>query len=470
MGARQTFRTWLYADAPAAPSTEDKAASSAASPVASQFGDTTARIGTYNLERIPESTFDKMCRHFQVRFGVAIRELLLTAPEWSVRGADPRIDAYVAAVLESVRVKLVRACVRTGAMRGAATFEPLYEHAVTSVEYPGENGEPVTEDVEGYRLRKLKTIARSNIRSILIDGVENLAGVEVNVPSGAKLLVERGECFVFSHNADDAGSYWGAGDLISAYDPWYRQQVIWDQAVRYTERFATPPTVAYHPPGQASDGSENSEHARRVVDGFMGANATATLPLGSDGEGKLYKTWDVEFKAVTTSASADFIAMLEYHDRAILRGVLVPDTVATQQQSTGSLALSNTHMDVLTLIEDGLLDEILDAVNAQLVPNIVRYTFGADAPVPRVESVGLTNERVAKLQAVFDKALEKGYVTNLDVDALADTLGVPVAEQTEAPTEPVEGEPLDASTRAAMVAMREAAQDVRMKLAAGGEA
>lgn len=461
MGIRATLRGWLFADAAQVPTTDDKALSASGSTVQAIFGDTEKRIGVYNPDRIPEKTYDAMMRHFQVRYGMQIRTLLLTAPEWTCAGPDPLVAAYVRDVIEAIRIRLIRSCVRKGAGRGMAPFALVWERAETEVSYLETDAlEPTQKVVGGYRIRKCKSLQRANVAEILVNGVEDFAGFKLVTPSSTELLVERGECFVFTHDFED-GNHWGEGDLRAAYDPWYRQQVMWDQWCRYIERFATPPVKVKHPIGKASDGTDYADLASALAASFLGENATATLPQP---EGKEEPGWDVEFMSMQTQqGGATFREALEWHDRAILRAVLMPDTAATQQQDTGSLALSQTHFDVMTLINDGLLDEIVDAVNRQLVPMIVRYTFGADTALPTVSTVGLTDETRAMLQRVLDAAMQKGIDPGIDFAAIAERLGLPVhAAETGATTD----EAVAASeARDALVAVREQAQALRLKLA-----
>lgn len=397
------------------------------STVAAVFGDVNARIGTYNPESISQATFVKMERHFQVRVGLSLIYLPLLTARWSVQGPDPVVNEYVTAAIRPLWRTIVRSAARTSCARGCAPHEVVWERRETTVEVPNQDTGELTEQViSGWVPAKVKDIDPASLKAILVDGVEDFAGYEVGQPSGATL--EATQCFHFA-NELQFGNFWGTSRLVGAYEPWYRQQLLWDFAMRYMERRGTPTTKVMFPPGNAADGTANDKVAEAIATGLVTDDAAVWLPSAPPNT----PGWDVGLME-DSQRSQGFLDMLNAHNAFILRAMMIPDKVFSQDGTVGSYSLAETHADMYLLGEDGLLLDIVDALNDQTIAAIVRYTFGPDAPIPTLETPGLSDDTRAYMGDLF-KLLVQGGKVELDVNAMADALGLPTAEDSSNPDE-----------------------------------
>jgi hypothetical protein len=142
--------------------------------------------------------------------------------------------------------------------------------------------------------------------------------------------------------------------------------------------------------------------------------------------------------------------------------LLIPDTIFSQSGITGSLALSATHLDSFLMGEDGILNEIVAAYNDQIVPRIVRYTFGPNAKIPMLVTQGLTDEAKIFASDLFKEAVRANQVA-VEWDKVADRLGIPTnVDDKEAPDDSA----ID-DAKAELRALAEKAREVKLMMAAG---
>jgi len=495
------------------PSEDDKAAQEAGSYVSPWFGKVDMRIGTYNRDRIPQSTYDLMECDPIIALALEIRTLALVGIDWSVNGPNPRVNKYIQAVLEPIMPTIIRNCAHRGAARGCAPVELVWESAPSVISYMPTSGRPatstapspvtvnmadeipgsaedqpatdrgpgtptikpseITETVTGYRIAKFKPLSLTQVYEILMDGNENFAGFRCVTPN-VDLRVEEGSCFLFTHNPwPSLSPFYGQGDFRRVYDAWYRKQFLDDCYLNYLQRFATPTTIVTYPEGATADGTNNKDVADSIaLQLTKGGAATCTLPAALSDEPQ----WSVDFKE-PQNARKLYDDALNFYNQQMLRGMLIGDKMVTSVGAVGSYALSQTHFDVFILAVQGLLAEILNSINKQLVPLIVRYTFGPDEPSPMVESPGVSDHNREVLEQLLVPALRSGSM-HIDVSSVADRLGLPIVSATERPmrsnvvvnqpTNPSQGtQPMNAEeqARAALVQLAEAAQALRLTLA-----
>ena len=458
------------------------------------WGNTQARIGTYNQDSISQATYDLMMTDPHVALCADLKRLALMSIEHAVEGPNPRVNAYVDACFSTMKPAVLRYCADQGALRGTLPAELVWEYAPTSITYKvkDENqstgpaaqdvvvplNPKVTEMIEGWRLAKFKPLSLLNLVSILEDGMENLAGLRCVTPS-VDLPVEECAVFLFSHNLRSSlssyMSWFGEGELKRVYDAWYRKQVLQDAFMVWMQRMATPPAIVNYPPGSTADGDvatidTNSAKANDVGKTLRDGAATfVTLP-GREIAGEPITSvaqWQVEFAKVP-DAHNYYIDAFNWYNSQIAHGLLVTDKMATAEGATGSYSLSQTTLETFLMAIDGLAEEVLSAVNKQLVPNLVANTFGDSEPTPTITTPGLSEKKSKLLLQLIPMMARSGLIT-VDPEAVEDITGLPImantppsAVVTQQPTNPSAGTAaVDAAEGEARSALVELAENVR---------
>jgi len=427
--------------------------------IAGTLGDVDQRIGTYNPERISQATFAKMERHFTVRIGLAMIYLPLLKVGRSIESPDPVVNAFVKAVLDPVWGSIVKSCARTGVSRGCAAHELVWEHEERIHLLDAEAD--VDTLIAGWTLAKVKDIDPGSLQAIAVDGLENFAGYKLGVPAGVPLDAEK--CFHFT-NELAFGNWWGTSRLVGAYDPWYRHVLLWDQAMRYMERRGTPATHVSFPPGENSDGVSNAQTAAAIAGGITTDDVAFWTPSVKTGEAG----WDIEYVKDDQRAQG-FLEMLNAHASWILRSLLIPDEVVTSTE-VGSQAKATVHADIFTDGEEGLLADICDAVNDQIIPRIIRYNFPAGTVLPRIVPAAMGDAEKLFAGEVFKLAVVGGQAP-IAIAKLAAMVGIPVLDE-EVPVPVGPDAPVDPADSANLAELTADIRDIvrlgRLQLAARG--
>lgn len=480
MSLRSRLSTWLLAEEPkSSPDAKEIGGHGGGLVSEAYFGDVSARIAAYNPDRVSPATYEKMLLDPTIRACFSLLRYSIKTVPWDVEGPDHDVTEFVRAVIDPMWGHIVSSCV-AGMAYGCAPHELVWQRGAVSVP-DEESGEP--RDVEGWSLSKVKDIKPTSLRSILVDGLENFAGYELTMPNGAVLEAEKS--FHYAHDIQ-YGNFWGQSRLKPAYDAWYARSLLQALYLRFMERRVVPAVHVEFPPGFAADGvTPNATVARTIAEGFQSDSTaiwTESAPQGME-------TWTVQLiedaaRAQTAQAFLDGMKML---DLKMMTALLTPEKVLIGE--SGAYALSETHKDVWLLGVEGTAEDIVETVNDQLVPRIVRYTFG-DAPAPRLVQAGLSEESRGLLGELL-KAMIASAGSRLDLDGICERLDVPVLEGEAAtedqdetagempedvPTEPADEETaadqVDASGTAMADLLREAAllrdqvHTARLRLAA----
>lgn len=132
----------------------------------------------------------------------------------------------------------------------------------------------------------------------------------------------------------------------------------------YAKRHASPLLVGK---------SDNPSSRNGMLDAFDDVNAGATgITVG------LEET--IESVGGTGSAD-DYKTIIQMKDNEILRLFFIPDLLMTSN-TTGSYAQSKTQLDFLYSIYNGILEDIANTIQRQIINPIIQFNFGEDVLAP----------------------------------------------------------------------------------------
>jgi hypothetical protein len=176
-------------------------------------------------------------------------------------------------------------------------------------------------------------------------------------------------------------------------------------------------------------------------DGVMVENMASSIDdvIGNPELAKMAK-WDVEPYDTGQSATgiSGIIEGLRYYDSLKLRGMLRPERTATEGQH-GTKAEVAEQADVGLAEGDSLHRRMLQVINWHSVNRLLLWNFG-ERMVGKVRLVGspLIDEKKAIFRWIWTTLLANPavldlVVANLDLDAIAETLGVPLIASVNVP-------------------------------------
>jgi len=332
------------------------------------------KVGVYNPDAIPVDTYIRMKSDPQIAIGLAMIKMPLYALNWTVRSESPDIKEFVRSALAVIWRKLIKSML-TAIDFGFSSHEKVWNIVPLDIYTQTPNGRKKTHfSGKGEIYAKIKPHYPASIKIRTDAKTDEFIGIRQAVGLGQFVELDADKCFFFSVE-DEFGNYYGQSRMKPAYKAWYWKEVLTQFMLRYFERRGSPASVVTHPTGGGLDiaGNEydNAEIALRVGQNLV-ENSVVTLPYEPTKEGK--NQWGIEF--LTDDRRGEmFVNALNYLGTQVLRGLLTPERVMTQDLSTGSFSMASSHAEIFLLSQEGLIAEMEDAINTQLIPQLIEFNF-----------------------------------------------------------------------------------------------
>lgn len=246
------------------------------------------------------------------------------------------------------------------------------------------------------------------------------------------------------------GNPYGRSILRRVYKNWVMKDAFLKMWVVAADRKGTPLMVGYAAPNDTVLGREQADTdaaqiAAQRADLAM-ANAFKTIHNSSFVvlPGRKGETYEVDAIQVQGDMTV-FKDGVDYFNRAIMRGLLIPSLVMTNGDGAGSYALGQEHGKIFRQVIDGKLKVYKQAILEQFVRKVIAYNF----PRSLWEKHGIGEfvleehdpELMERLANVFRSLTETGYMTpeaQSDMDYVREKMGMKKAPAAQAPL-PQEG-------------------------------
>jgi len=398
-------------------------------------GGSSSSLGFYNPDTIPVETYVRMKTDPQVAIGLAMIKLPIYSLGWLVDCEDHDIKEFVREAVARIWRRLLVSML-TAIDFGFASHEIVWELTDIEIATMAAGRKKTHFSGKAELIKKLKLHYPASVRIRADATTDEFIGITQQTPGGGLVSLDSPKCFLFSMN-DEFGNFFGTPRLKAAYKPWYWKEVLTQFMLRYFERKGSPSTVVTHPigGGVTLSGTEydNTEIALRIGQNLV-ENSVVTLPFDSNKEGK--NQWDVNYLQDDRRGEM-FVNALNWLGAQILRGLLTPERIATQDLSTGSFSMASSHAEIFLLSLEGLAAEMQDAINLQIIPKLVEFNFKPKKIIPctiRIEKIQYDRKRILKEILVevlrnVDNYVKAGKTPNIvpSIEQMCDVLGVPLA-------------------------------------------
>lgn len=250
--------------------------------------------------------------------------------------------------------------------------------------------------------------------------------------------------FIYTHDQEGDDFYGRSRNENVREHAWTPWNDLAKRLRQFAGKVAGITAMVEYPDGQTEDANgtliPNFEHAKTLLanlgkgDGvampnvfskFAGDLARAGIDIGA------LQAWKISFLEASGRHIVEFINGLRYYDSLLLRGYLVPERAAIEGQF-GTKAEAGTHGALALVMANLTLQEMLAAVNDQLVNPLLRLNWGDEAVgTVRIVSAGLEPLTRAFFRSLVDKVLsapDNIFLLQdlIDLPALASEAGLPV--------------------------------------------
>ena len=105
-----------------------------------------------------------------------------------------------------------------------------------------------------------------------------------------------------------------------------------------------------------------------------------------------------------------FFTTLQYKDNQIFRRLFIGNLLLGDNSQTGTSAQSQTQLDFTTKVYDGILEEIANTIQEQVINPIVSFNFGANAKAPIISFDKFSSGDMQKLFTILTPLMQNGVV------------------------------------------------------------
>lgn len=364
-------------------------------------------LGPYSPESVAPWTVKLIRKDPDVALGLAAVKSAFVGIEYRLKGGSPLSRAFLRkTVLESpLFPRLLRSILN------AFDFGWQSHELVWGIE-------DVVLDVDGVGGEDPKTLARRYVLSKLLDlDPERVSGLALNEAGDLDHVLVDGllkipaEKVLHVVHEGEWGDPWGSMVVGKAYNPWYWENFLNLYAMHFFGTKSNPPLKGTGPwssrytEGEAREDQEGTntlavlgEQAMNLREGGF-----AGLPWEPDEHGN--NQWSLE-ELATTDRTESFLSAIRHMKASKLRAVLVPDKVASQDETPGSYALADVRIEVFFGVLESIKRSLVLASLDKLSALLIRYNFGASAPVPRWDASELSRQKQGLLAEIVKKVLE----------------------------------------------------------------
>lgn len=150
-------------------------------------------------------------------------------------------------------------------------------------------------------------------------------------------------------------------------------------------------------------GKANDEHsANEMLKAFDDiADGTTGLTAGLDEDVRVLES---------SHHGETFFNILQYKDNQIFRRMFIGNLLLGDNSQTGTYAQSKTQFDFTKLVYDGILEEIANVIQEQIIDPIVEFNFGANVKAPKISFDKFTSGDLEKLFNIIKPLMDNGTV------------------------------------------------------------
>ena len=332
------------------------------------------KVVPYNIGR-------SILRDTQVATGAEILKYLLSSKQWILSNPDEnRQDVY-----DFINNMLKNLDTEVGTIVKQMTSAILWGFSCHELMYDVIDGRLVVYDVVPLHIKTLQ-----NNPFVYDDDGELVAihqeasGVAVDLPINKALL--------YSYNSF-YDEYEGNGLLYDFLPIVEDKENLMDWLMTFAEKNGSPTLYGK---------TDNPVSRDEMLDAFDDVSeGTTGIAIGSND--------DIGVLESSHKGEAYF-STLQYKDNQIFRRMFIGNLLMGDNSQTGTYAQSQTQLEFGNMVFDGILEEIANVFQDQIIKPIVEFNFGKGAPAPVISFDKFTKGDMQKLFSILTPLMQNGVV------------------------------------------------------------
>lgn len=376
----------------------------------------------FDTTRIPLSKLEQMRRDSMLAFGLMLCKVPLVRAPWYIKSSDPQRASFIDGALRKIYGRFILAYTNSFDFGFSAIVKRFeYDYPDWTYVDHGSAGESTTGDIT-----EKKVWPNENVKALLwkpfmalsprvavphwtSDG--EFAGIDYSPGGGADAFGWSGAPgFPFSNGSQSTisskqgkpgdipldwalwatnekdsvfGSLWGYPRLGYAYRYWWSYWYKFGLSDRAFEKWADPPNIVHYPADAGIDAHGNAVDFADIAlsiaeQARSGANVAMPSTVIRSDMDRATNTREWELTQMESTANFDALnATFEYLDVQKLRAIMVPEQAVIEGKGgTSSRNVAATMGDLFQESQAVVMQEIDDAINRFLIPQLLEANFG----------------------------------------------------------------------------------------------
>lgn len=390
-------------------------------------------LGDFNPDEIPLMTYDRMRWDGQLRLGLMTIKMPIMSRAFWVECEDKDIQAFVYQNLKEIWRPFIKSTL-SALDFGFAPHEKIWEIAENYKVLSKDRKVSYTRDC--IRYRTIKDVCQHTVTLDYSEGMKFKGFFQNKNRPGKEAYVPASKSFIFTHDKE-WGNIYGWARLKPAYPYWYTYWILDAWHERWLQKRGIPPIIVKYPIGKSQTAvagstpkfKDNADIARDAAKSLQ-PDSVVTIPSDETktAAGKS-AIWDISTLKDETKIDA-FVDAKEKLDVRKLRSILVPERAITQDTSTGSFKMAESHIWLMMESLKGLIGDIADHTNEFLIPVLVKNNFGDRAPKALISIEEIGKELTGALFEIYLGLVETGQA-HPGVKKMEEVLNIPSETEEE---------------------------------------
>ena len=332
---------------------------------------------------IPYKTGMDILRDTQVATGFDILKYLLSSKKWILTNTDDETEEvyeFIQEMLESMDIEIQTLVkqMTPAILWGFNIHELLFDI--------NPDGKLIVKNAVPIHIRTLqnKPFIYDNDTGELISIHQQVNNVDVEIPVN-KILI-------YSYNSlyDEHEGHGLLHDFLPIVED---KENVMNWLMTFAERNGSPTLY-----GKTSS-STSRDQMLMAFDDI--ADGTTGLTIGSDEEVGVLES---------SHRGETFFSILQYKDNQIFRRMFLGNLLLGDNSQTGTYAQSKTQFDFTLQVYDGILEEIANVLQEQLINPVVEFNYGPDVNTPIFSFDKFTSGDMEKLFNIIKPLMDTGVI------------------------------------------------------------
>ena len=330
---------------------------------------------------VPYSIGVKLLRDTQVSTGFDILKYLLSSKEWiltSDEETNDEVHEFINNMLKNLRTEL-----NTSVKQMTSAI--LWGFSVHEIMYDVVDGQLIVNDLVPLHIKTLQH------EPFVYNDDGDLTDIH-QVSQNGEVDIPINKCLLYSYNSlyDEKEGHGLLYDFLPIVDD---KEHVMDWLMTYAEKNEAP--TLYGKTSNPASRDEMLKSFEDISDGTVG------ITIGMEDEVGVLES---------THRGETFFDILQYKDNQIFRRMFIGNLLLGDNSQTGTYAQSQTQLEFGNMVFDGILEEIANNIQMQIINPIVEFNYGPETKAPIVSFDKFSKGDMEKLFSIIKPLMDTGVV------------------------------------------------------------